>query len=164
MDIIITSLWYGIIVLSISILGSAGLSDLRHRIIPDDNTLNLMGIGIILSVLGITFPGNLPFSSFQYIISLLLFLVIYLGGKHFYEKKLVGGGDVKILMTAQAIYPFILGIPTIFIILLSSLSIGMMMVTNKQNSPDDIPFGAVVYLVMLVGVISDIYFNSFIIR
>jgi Flp pilus assembly protein protease CpaA len=118
-----------LIILRLVILGSAGLLlvigafiDIRRFIIP--NWLN-----VSLLVLGVVFAALTP--SFSWVTNLATAIAVFLSGAIFYQFRLFGGGDVKLL----AVLSFWAGLPNLFsLFFIMALSGGVLSIVYLLKS------------------------------
>jgi leader peptidase (prepilin peptidase)/N-methyltransferase len=129
--------------------------DFRHYIIPDFFTLPMLGIAVALSFI----PGSpLPVTS---LIGILagggtLYFIGWLGAVLFKKGEAMGGGDIKMMAAAGALWggqTALLGI--LFGALLGSVFGITIMAIKRINSDHRIPFGpflgAGVWVAVLYG-------------
>lgn len=137
------------------------LIDYRHRIIPDELSLSLAVIALLISPFNPYLEGGWvgvaeSFASFLGGGLLLLFLA-YLG-EFMFKKEALGGGDVKLV----AAFGALLGYPgVVFSLLIGSLTggiVGMgLILIGEKKMGEAIPFGPFLCL----GVLVPCFFPSF---
>lgn len=120
--------------------------DYRHRIIPDELSLSLLGAGLLLSFASPYFSGPPGLKFLNSLVSslaggTLMFLLAYAGEKAF-KKEALGGGDVKLIAATAALLGW-RGIAGP--LLLGSMSGGLVAITlliiKKKKLGETLPFG-----------------------
>lgn len=149
--------WPAVLIQSIFLLLMIPVTviDFRHYIIPDLFTLPMLGIGLLVSF----FPGfPTPTASFFGILGGggTLYAIGWIGAVLFKKGEAMGGGDIKIMAAAGALWgaqTALMGI--LFGALLGSVFGITIMAIKKINTDHRIPFGpflgAGIWIAVLYG-------------
>jgi len=139
------------------------LIDLRHRIIPDAVTLPLLGAALCASFL----PGDTtPFQSAAGAIvgGGTLVAMGWLGKIIFRKGEAMGGGDVKLLAAAGALWGPKIALLTLFFgALAGTIGVGVLLAVRRVPEDRRIPFGPFLALGLWIAVLwGDLLVESYI--
>jgi leader peptidase (prepilin peptidase) / N-methyltransferase len=143
----------GVEILFLILLLPIAVIDLQHYIIPDIFSLSLLCISFCVAFV----PGNLsPLQSFFGILAGggTLWIIGKLGELVFKKEDAMGGGDIKLMAAAGALWgPEVALLGIIFGALFGSLVGIPLILLNKTKSNHQIPFGPFLGLGIWVAVI-----------
>jgi leader peptidase (prepilin peptidase)/N-methyltransferase len=121
--------------------------DYRHRIIPDELSLSLLGIGILLSFINPYIPSASAWVKVLQSVAAavgggLVMLLLAWGGEKAFKKEALGGGDIKLIAACGAVLGWqgILG-PLMIGSLSGALVACILLLLKKKKLGETLPFG-----------------------
>jgi leader peptidase (prepilin peptidase)/N-methyltransferase len=120
--------------------------DYRHRIIPDELSLSLLGAGLLFSFVNpyLSGPPSLKFLNSlasSLVGGTLMFLLAYAGEKAF-RKEALGGGDVKLIAATAALLGWRGIAGPLFLGSVSGGSVALiLLLAKKKKLGETLPFG-----------------------